>query len=163
VPSFRASPDVWAKQRSLHETRGDGPKVAYFTGCTARYLFPEVAKATVEVLERNGVAVYVPPQRCCGMPSMLEGDRVPPRRRPSPRNLAGPRLVTTSSAPATCAGLKAVQPADAMHTPGSAPACAARRRGRRRPREDRRALRREASCKAAPTRCSSARRNPTCA
>ena len=53
----------------------EGRKVAYFAGCTARYLFPAVAKATVEVLEHNGVNVYVPEQRCCGMPTMLEGNR----------------------------------------------------------------------------------------
>ena len=50
-------------------------KVAYFAGCNARYFFPEVAKATLHVLERNGVEVYYPEQRCCGMPSLLEGDR----------------------------------------------------------------------------------------
>ena len=50
-------------------------KVAYFAGCTARYLFPEVAAATVEVFEKNGVQVYVPQQQCCGMPTLLEGDR----------------------------------------------------------------------------------------
>ncbi|MBS1161652.1 MAG: iron-sulfur cluster-binding oxidoreductase, domain pair-containing [Proteobacteria bacterium] len=68
--------DVWAKARGLHR-RPDttGRKVAYFVGCSARYMFPEVAKATVEVLEKNGVAVYIPPQKCCGMPTMLEGDR----------------------------------------------------------------------------------------
>lgn len=77
LPVFpRQSFDVWARKRGLHEEPvGDGPKVAYFTGCTARYLFPQVAQATVEVLERNGIAVYVPPQKCCGMPTMLEGDR----------------------------------------------------------------------------------------
>jgi len=77
LPKFpSATFDGWARKRGLHQ-RFDGArrKVAYFTGCTARYLFPDVAKATVEVLERNGVAVYVPPQRCCGMPTMLEGDR----------------------------------------------------------------------------------------
>jgi glycerol-3-phosphate dehydrogenase subunit C len=68
--------DAWAKKRGLHLRRETtGPKVAYFVGCTARYLFPEVAKATVEVLERNGVTVYFPEQKCCGMPSLLEGDR----------------------------------------------------------------------------------------
>lgn len=72
VRSFGA----WAKQRGLHRMRpANGRKVAYFTGCTARYLFPEVAKATVEVLEHNGIAVYLPKQHCCGMPTMLEGDR----------------------------------------------------------------------------------------
>ena len=68
--------DVWARKRNLHLKRETaGPKVAYFAGCTARYLFPEVAKATVEVLERNGITVFYPEQKCCGMPSLLEGDR----------------------------------------------------------------------------------------
>jgi glycerol-3-phosphate dehydrogenase subunit C len=77
LPLFpRQSFDVWAGKRGLHERPvGDGPKVAYFTGCTARYLFPQVAQATVEALEHNGISVYVPPQKCCGMPTMLEGDR----------------------------------------------------------------------------------------
>ena len=50
-------------------------KVAYFAGCTARYLFPDVAQATVDVLQRNNVDVLVPEQQCCGMPTLLEGDR----------------------------------------------------------------------------------------
>jgi glycerol-3-phosphate dehydrogenase subunit C len=67
---------AWAKARGLMAMpQTSGRKVAYFTGCTARYYFPEVAKATVEVLQKNGVAVYLPEQKCCGMPSLLEGDR----------------------------------------------------------------------------------------
>jgi glycerol-3-phosphate dehydrogenase subunit C len=67
---------AWAKKRGLDQKReGAGTKVAYFAGCTAQYLFPEVAKAAVEVMERNGMNVYVPEQKCCGMPSLLEGDR----------------------------------------------------------------------------------------
>jgi len=67
---------AWARARRLMEMpQTSGRKVAYFAGCTARYYFPEVAKATVEVLQKNGVAVYLPKQACCGMPSMLEGDR----------------------------------------------------------------------------------------
>lgn len=58
------------KQGSKHKK-----KVAYFAGCTARYFFPEVAKAVVEVFERNDVEVYYPEQKCCAMPSLLEGDR----------------------------------------------------------------------------------------
>lgn len=50
-------------------------KVAYFAGCTGRYLFPEVPEAAVEVLRRNQVEVFLPEQGCCGMPPMLEGDR----------------------------------------------------------------------------------------
>lgn len=67
--------DSWAKPRGYGtRTTAPGRKVAYFVGCSAKYLFPDVAKATVEVLERNGIAVHVPEQRCCGMPAMMEGD-----------------------------------------------------------------------------------------
>lgn len=68
--------DTWVKGRGLNvKPRSGGRKVAYFAGCTARYLFPRVAKAFVALLEQNGVAVYFPPQDCCGMPLMLEGDQ----------------------------------------------------------------------------------------
>jgi glycerol-3-phosphate dehydrogenase subunit C len=115
--------DGWAKARGLHrQPQTTGRKVAYFTGCTARYLFPEVAKATVEVLERNGVAVYVPPQRCCGMPTMLEGDRAFTFKTAS-FNFeellavvdAGYDIV--SSCPTCGYFLKSVLPADALHSP----------------------------------------------
>lgn len=49
--------------------------MAFFAGCTGQYLFPEVPVAVVEVLRRNGIEIYSPPQKCCGMPSLLEGDR----------------------------------------------------------------------------------------
>ena len=77
LPRFpRQSFDVWAKAQGLkRKPETKGRKVAYFVGCTARYMFPEVAKATVEVLQKNGVEVYVPEQKCCGMPTMQEGDR----------------------------------------------------------------------------------------
>jgi glycerol-3-phosphate dehydrogenase subunit C len=66
---------AWARERGLDRKRGGtGRKVAYFHGCMVRF-FPEEAKAAVEVLERNGVEVYVPEQKCCGMPGLLEGDR----------------------------------------------------------------------------------------
>jgi glycerol-3-phosphate dehydrogenase subunit C len=66
---------AWAKRRGLHTPRETtGRKVAFFAGCTGQFLFPEVPRAAVEVLERNGIAVYFPEQQCCGMPSLLEGD-----------------------------------------------------------------------------------------
>ncbi|MCE1237346.1 MAG: hypothetical protein LWW93_13430 [Hyphomicrobiales bacterium] len=69
--------DAWAAREGLHEpVEGPGRKVAYFVGCTARHYFPEVARATVEVLRAAGIGVFVPPdQQCCGMPTYLEGDR----------------------------------------------------------------------------------------
>lgn len=73
----------WAKNRGLNQGNDNhnGPKAAYFAGCTAGYLFPEVARAAVSVLEHIGIAVYVPPQQCCGMPTMLEGDKPATLRR----------------------------------------------------------------------------------
>ncbi len=64
----------WARRRGLDQASGRGPKIAYFAGCTAGYLFPEVARAAVAVLAHNGIAVLVPPQQCCGMPTLVEGD-----------------------------------------------------------------------------------------
>lgn len=65
----------WAVQKGLTSKKEGSHNVAYFAGCTAGYLFPQVGQAVVEVLEHNGVTVYVPPQDCCGMPHLVEGDR----------------------------------------------------------------------------------------
>jgi Fe-S oxidoreductase len=65
-----------ARKEGLHIMRRETRrKVAYFAGCTGQYLFPDVPAAGVRVLQRNGVEVYFPEQKCCGMPSLLEGDR----------------------------------------------------------------------------------------
>jgi glycerol-3-phosphate dehydrogenase subunit C len=66
---------AWARKKGLDRETGQLPRVAYFAGCTAGYFFPEVARATVAVLAHNGVSVFVPPQQCCGMPTLLEGDQ----------------------------------------------------------------------------------------
>lgn len=68
---------AWAKKRGLDTKLRTSArrKAAYFAGCTARYIFPEVARATVEVLQKNGINVFCPEQKCCSMPSFLEGDR----------------------------------------------------------------------------------------
>jgi glycerol-3-phosphate dehydrogenase subunit C len=34
-----------------------------------------VPRAVVEVFQHNGIEVFYPEQKCCGMPSLLEGDR----------------------------------------------------------------------------------------
>ena len=67
----------WAKKHKLisKPQKSANRKIAYFAGCTANYLFPDVPKAVVEVFRINGFDVYFPEQKCCGMPSMLEGDR----------------------------------------------------------------------------------------
>ena len=68
---------VWAQKNGLTKRprKSRHRKIAYFAGCTANYLFPEVPRAVVEILQYNGFEVFFPDQKCCGMPSMLEGDR----------------------------------------------------------------------------------------
>lgn len=76
IPSFSGQNFFdWATAKGLTERKKGKCNVAYFAGCTAGYLFPQVGQAVVEVLEHNGVTVYVPPQQCCGIPHLVEGDR----------------------------------------------------------------------------------------
>ncbi len=65
----------WAASQGLDQKRNGEHRVAYFAGCTAGYLFPEIGRSVVEILQHNGATVYVPPQQCCGMPFLVEGDR----------------------------------------------------------------------------------------
>jgi glycerol-3-phosphate dehydrogenase subunit C len=47
--------------------------VVYFHGCAANYYEPHVGQAAIDVLERNGFTVIVPPQVCCGLPLISNG------------------------------------------------------------------------------------------
>jgi glycerol-3-phosphate dehydrogenase subunit C len=49
-------------------------RVAYFYGCYTNTNETDVGKATVQVLEANGFEVILPPQRCCGIPMLGNGD-----------------------------------------------------------------------------------------
>ena len=62
----------WMKN---HKTKPGttGRKVAIFSGCFTDYYDPAVGIAAVQVLERNGVEIIYPPQRCCGIPMLSEG------------------------------------------------------------------------------------------
>ena len=50
-------------------------RIALFATCSVEYNDPGAGKATVAVLEKNGVDVSLPSQRCCGMP-YLDGGAV---------------------------------------------------------------------------------------
>jgi len=52
----------------------DRKKVAYFYGCYINTNEVDVGKATVQILEANGFEVTLPPQRCCGIPMLGNGD-----------------------------------------------------------------------------------------
>jgi glycerol-3-phosphate dehydrogenase subunit C len=59
-------------------TRSDrlrsGKKVVYFHGCATMYYEPFIGQAAVAVLEHNGYEVIVPPQNCCGLPMLSNGE-----------------------------------------------------------------------------------------
>ncbi len=63
--------------------RAVGPprdRVALFATCSVEYNDPATGKAAVAVLEKNGVDVTLPAQRCCGMP-YLDGGAVKEAKR----------------------------------------------------------------------------------
>lgn len=62
--------------RHVPVKRAEAPvrKVALFASCLVNYQATDIGKATVQVLEKNGIDVVVPEQRCCGMPQFDIGD-----------------------------------------------------------------------------------------
>ena len=70
MPAFnRQTFTKWFRSRPV----GQGTPLAYFHGCYTNYIDPEIGKAVVGVLERNGFRVVLPPQECCGLPLMANG------------------------------------------------------------------------------------------
>lgn len=51
------------------------PRLLYFPGCFVEFNAPEVGRATIDVLQRNGFAVKLGSFRCCGLPALANGDR----------------------------------------------------------------------------------------
>ena len=49
-------------------------QVVYFHGCSTQYYEPRIGRAAVRVLEANGYEVIVPPQNCCGLPLLSNGE-----------------------------------------------------------------------------------------
>ncbi len=49
------------------------PRIALFVTCSVEYNQPAVGRAAVRVLERHGVDIALPEQRCCGMPYLDGG------------------------------------------------------------------------------------------
>ena len=65
LDAFRSQPSVEA----------EGPRIGFFVGCGANYLFPHVAWALVAILKRLGATLIVPEsQVCCGLPAYVAGD-----------------------------------------------------------------------------------------
>jgi Fe-S oxidoreductase len=64
----------WGRRGGAAVPASAARKVALFGSCLVNYQATDVGKATVQVLEKNGIHVVVPEQRCCGMPSFDIGD-----------------------------------------------------------------------------------------
>ena len=97
----------WKRERrptALLDGLDPARTVVYFHGCAVNGFEPDLGRDAVEVLERNGLTVIVPPQECCGLPFISNGlyDHA---RRKAARNLAslaefaraGVRIVGTST------------------------------------------------------------------
>jgi glycerol-3-phosphate dehydrogenase subunit C len=74
-PTFSSWFKSTAKPAAAEGGRTASRKVALFSTCSVEYNAPAIGRAAVRVLERNGVDVSVPAQRCCGMP-YLDGGAV---------------------------------------------------------------------------------------
>ena len=59
---------------------GENGRALLFTTCFVEYSEAETARATLQVLEHNGVAVEVAYDRCCGAPFLHGGDLASARR-----------------------------------------------------------------------------------
>lgn len=67
-------PRWFSRRAKPASTKSPARKVALFSSCLVNYQATDIGKATVQVLEKNGVHVVVPEQRCCGMPQFDVGD-----------------------------------------------------------------------------------------
>jgi glycerol-3-phosphate dehydrogenase subunit C len=63
----------WQQRTSRKRLRGP-KKVVYFHGCATQYYEPFVGKAAIAVLEHLGYEVIIPPQNCCGLPMLSNGE-----------------------------------------------------------------------------------------
>ncbi|MGE5620231.1 MAG: LUD domain-containing protein [Sphingomonadaceae bacterium] len=65
-----------AREGPLAGSAARGLRVAYFIQCVTDRFLPEMAEATVRVIEACGAGVVVPgEQHCCGLPAFDAGDR----------------------------------------------------------------------------------------
>ncbi len=57
------------------KTSGTTMKVAFFTGDSLNYFYPDAGQDLIEVLSANNIEVHIPKaQNCCGVPVLVHGD-----------------------------------------------------------------------------------------
>jgi Fe-S oxidoreductase len=73
LPTYHAETFAkWFSKRPALKGKGE-EKVALFYTCTVNYNEPDIGKAAVAVLEKNGIECAVPEQQCCGLPFLDVG------------------------------------------------------------------------------------------
>jgi L-lactate dehydrogenase complex protein LldF len=73
---LKGRPPTPAKDGPLADSDAKGLRIAYFVQCVTDKFLPDMAEATVRVLEACGASVIVPAnQHCCGLPAYDAGDR----------------------------------------------------------------------------------------
>lgn len=76
----------WFDKRKRESNAKNAKGVALFYTCSVNFNEPETGKACVNVLEKNGIDVLCPEQRCCGMP-FLDGGDIDATRRSARANV----------------------------------------------------------------------------
>ena len=99
-----------ARRRLTRADRGGGERVLYFVDVFANYHDTELAEATVDVLEHNGVSVYVHPEQLQSAMAMVTLGAVEEAKKFARHNVAilaesirqGFHVVTAEPAAASC-------------------------------------------------------------
>jgi glycolate oxidase iron-sulfur subunit len=74
VPPMTAKPFLRGEQAQVPTPDKVKHRVGYFASCGFSFQFPEVVEATLRVLARNGCAITVLDNTCCGRPAHSYGD-----------------------------------------------------------------------------------------
>jgi len=69
-PKFRFHKLSWEKRTPNRRSR----KVAFFYGCFINFYRPDIGRKIIQLLKSFNVDVVLPPQWCCGLPSLGNGN-----------------------------------------------------------------------------------------
>ena len=74
LPPFAAETfGRWFASRRPGPRAGRNGRVVLFDDCFLNYIYPQVGRAAVEVLEAAGFAVHLAAKKCCGRPMLSKG------------------------------------------------------------------------------------------
>jgi glycolate oxidase iron-sulfur subunit len=74
MPALNVTP-LRDRVSEVVKVEGAAMKVAFFTGDSLNYFYPETGQDLIEVLTANKIEVHIPKaQNCCGVPVLVHGD-----------------------------------------------------------------------------------------